>query len=449
MLLCSIIDHLRASKAARLAYFFCQASDESPSSSVAVLRGLVYMLTDEHEAIRQLVEDRYKNAGRNLFWDNNAWFARKEILSAILDRGDWGPIVIIIDALDECTTGLVQLLDLVIALSPRSPRVKWIISSRNYANIEHHLEESTRNPILRIELGASSEAASFRTYLQSKVDTLAHDESYDQETTLAVRLHFERNYNVNLLWVSLACQTLQRVPKEQVKGVVQRFPRGLDSLYLHLLAQVLRPVSNDTCRKVLAVIAVASRPISLIELSCLVGITEQDTARVVSLCHAFLTLQDETIYFGHQSAKDFLLSSTASEAPILFTAAAIHDSVLQRSLQAMESTLQRDIYNLQRPGFFIDDLAVPHPDPLARVHYSCVHWVDHLAAWAPRNPEAVLECLRDGGLVDQFLRRCFLTWLEALSLLKSFPSGVRLMARLLTLVKVGICSWPKLAKFTN
>ncbi|KAF5587255.1 wd40 repeat protein [Fusarium pseudocircinatum] len=437
MLLCSIIDHLQEIKAAKLAYFFCQASDQNLSSSVAVLRGLVYMLADEYEVVRQLAEEKHKNAGRNLFWDNNAWFALKELFSEILERSDWGPMVIVIDALDECTSGLVQLLNLVITISESSPRVRWIISSRNYSNIENHLEESTRDPIMRIELGASSEAASFRTYLQSKVDTLAHDESYDQETKLAVRLHFERSADVNLLWVSLVCQSLQEVPKEHVKDVVQRHPRGLDGLYLHLLTQVLRPVRNDTCRQVLAVVTVVSRPISLVELSCLVGITEKDAARVVSLCHAFLTLQDNTIYFGHQSAKDFLLSSAAYDAPMSFNAIAMHGWILQRSLRAMESALQRDIYNLQRPGFYINDVTVPEPDPLARLHYSCLYWVDHLAAWAetPENPEEVSECLRDGGLVDQFFRNSFLNWLEAVSLLKSFPSGVRLVTRLLILVK--------------
>ncbi|KAF5637725.1 wd40 repeat protein [Fusarium sp. NRRL 52700] len=436
MLLCSIINNLQQSKAAKLAYFFCQATDQNLSSSVAVLRGLVYMLADENEAIRQLAEDKYKNAGKNLFWDNNAWFALKGILSEILEQTDLGPMIIIIDALDECTSGLVPLLNLVIEFSGSWPRVRWIISSQNYSNIVDHLDENVRDPIMRIELGASSEAASFRTYLQSKVDTLAHDESYDQETKLAVKLHLERNADANLLWVSLVCQSLHEVPKENVKDVVQRFPRGLDCLYLHLLTEVLRPISNDKCRQVLAVVAVVSRPISLVELSCFVGITEQDTARVVSLCHAFLTLQDETIYFGHQSAKDFLLSSAASDAPMSFNAAAMHGWMLQRSLWAMESTLQRDMYNLQRPGFYINDITVPEPDPLARVHYSCLYWVDHLAAWAPADPEEVSECVRDGGLIDHFFRNSFLNWLEALSLLKSFPSGVRLVARLLMLVKV-------------
>jgi hypothetical protein len=46
---------------------------------------------------------------------------------------------LIIDALDECTVNLNQLLDLISRTISTSPRVKWIVSSRNEPNIKARL----------------------------------------------------------------------------------------------------------------------------------------------------------------------------------------------------------------------------------------------------------------------------------------------------------------------
>ncbi|KAJ3467764.1 hypothetical protein MRS44_005328 [Fusarium solani] len=430
MLLCSIINWLQTNEEATLAYFFCQKSDENLSSSAAVLRGLVYMLAREHGTVRELVQDEYKNAGRSLFWDHNAWYALKEILSKALHQEGLGDIVIIVDALDECMIGIHQLLNLVAKFSSETPRVKWIVSSRNESDIEQHFDEFMEDPILRIELGASSEAASFRTYLQSKVDELAEAQCYDKDTKMAVKLHLERNANANLHWVTLACQTLERAGMDQAIDTVHQFPPGLDNLYLHLLRQVPESFGNTSCLKVLSFAAVVSRPVSLAEFSCLAGIEENETAQVVGICHAFLTLQHETIYFIHQSAKDFLLSPSA---PIKVEPT--HREIIERSLQAMTSTLERDIYKLQRPGVSIEEFDVPQPDPLAAVRYSCIFWTDHLISLASENREAISDLIADGGPVDLFLRQSFLNWVEALSLLNSFPSGVRSIARLSSLLE--------------
>ncbi|KAI8721644.1 NACHT domain-containing protein [Fusarium sp. LHS14.1] len=430
ILLCSVINWLRIHEKAALVYFFCQKSDENLSSSAAVLRGLVYMLAREHDIVRELVQDEYKNAGRSLFWDRNAWYALKDILNRALQREGLGDIVIIVDALDECVTGIHQLLDLVIRLPSKTPRVKWIVSSRNESEVEQHFDEFMEAPILRIELGTSSEAASFRTYLQSRVDELAEAQCYDKETKMVVKFHLERNANANLHWVTLACQTLERAGRGQTIDTVHQFPSGLDNLYLHLFRQILESFGDRPCQKVLAFAAVVSRPISLAEFSCLTGIKENETAQVIDICHAFLTLQHETVYFVHQSAKDFLLSSST---PIEL--APTHREIIKKSLEAMTSTLERDIYKLKWPGISINEFVVPRPDPLASVNYSCIFWADHLITLASESRGAVSDLIADGGPVDLFMRKSLLNWIEALSLLKGYPSGIRSIARLSSLLE--------------
>lgn len=141
----------------------------------------------------------------------------------------------------------------------------------------------------------------------------------------------------------------------------------------------------------------------------------------------------------HQSAKDFLLKKASDE---IFPSGLekVHYAIFSRSLEVMSMTLRRDIYSLGAPGFSIDNVTPPNPDPLATVRYSCVFWVDHLHDWHSSESAKHLDDLEDSGAVDNFLRKKSIYWLEALSLLRSMSKGVLSMAKLEGLLQVSLKS---------
>jgi len=94
----------------------------------------------------------------------------------------------------------------------------------------------------------------------------------------------------------------------------------------------------------------------------------------------------------------------------------------------MSKTLKRDIYSLNAPGISIDQVKQPDPDPLAVVQYSCLYWVDHLIDCNIRGN--VINDLKDGGFVYNFLSRSYLYWLKALSLTKCLPDGIVMVIKL-------------------
>jgi hypothetical protein len=100
----------------------------------------------------------------------------------------------------------------------------------------------------------------------------------------------------------------------------------------------------------------------------------------------------------------------------------------------MQEALRRDIYNLGAPGFPIDKVRPPNPDPLATVQYSCVYWIHHLRDCDPK--KNANKDLQGGGSIDIFLREKYLHWLEALSLQKSISEGVASMLSLEDLFEV-------------
>jgi hypothetical protein len=146
-------------------------------------------------------------------------------------------------------------------------------------------------------------------------------------------------------------------------------------------------------------------------------------------------LREETVYFVYQSAKDFLLDKAAEE---VFPSGRkeVHHTIFIRSLEIMSRTLYRDIYGLKVLGYLIEDVKQSDPDLLATLRYSCIYWIDHLCDWNPSSSAIHNKALQDGGIVDVFLKKRYLYWLEALSLCKSVSQGVVAMAKLQSLVQV-------------
>lgn len=437
MLLCGVINELQSSipQTALLSYFFCQATDSRINSATAVLRGLLYMLLHQQPSLISHIRKKHNYAGKSLFEDANAWVALSEIFADVLQDTSLSATYLIIDALDECVTDLPRLLAFIAKQSSASSRVKWIVSSRNWPDIEKELERAEHKTRLSLELNAKSVAAAVKTFIQQKVCQLAQEKRYTLEVEDAVLQHLTTNANDTFLWVALVCQDLTKTPKWNVLRKLAQFPPGLDSLYGRMLQQISNSDSAEMCLRVLAVTAVLYRPVTVAEL---VVLTEQladcindleSVQEIIGLCRSFLTLRDDTVYFVHQSAKDFLFAKAFS---IVFPdgAECFHQDIFASSLTVMHRTLRRDIYSLQSPGHPIVDVEPPTQDPLAVSRYPCVYWIDHLCDSRPHT------AVGSSNIMETFVRQRYLYWLEALSLCKSLEKGVVSITRLWSQVQV-------------
>jgi hypothetical protein len=177
------------------------------------------------------------------------------------------------------------------------------------------------------------------------------------------------------------------------------------------------------------------RPVTIQELVALVGqlddfVDDLESVReIVSLCGSFLTLREDTVYFVHQSAKDFIVAK-AFNAVFAGGTEKCHREIFSKSMALLFQTLHRDMYSLKELGYPIEHVTRPNPDPLAVSRYPCVYWIDHLYDSKP-NFSANSDCdLHVRGVVDKFLRTKYLYWLEGLSLCKSLGRGVVLIAKL-------------------
>ncbi|KAK3349887.1 beta transducin-like protein HET-E2C [Lasiosphaeria hispida] len=442
MLLCGIIDDL-------LSYFFCQATDSHTNNATIVLRGLIYLLIVQQPTLVSHLRRKYDHAGKTLFEDANAWFALSEIFGNILQDPSLQTTYFVIDALDECIIGRQQLLKLVTQNLPVSSRIKWIISSRNWTEIGDQLKMATQGAKLSLELNAESITSAVNTYIWYKVDQLAELKKYDPKTRDAVRHYLSSHADGTFLWVALVCHALAdpMVRKRHSLEMLRTFPPGLDSLYTQTTENIRRSRDADLCRHILAVTAIVHRPVSLQELVSLIEVLDsfsedlESLEEVIGVCGSFLSLRKGTVYFVHQSAKDFLLGDISDKTFCKASQEAFNwvfpsgkekenCIIVSRSLNVMSGNLQRDIYSLKAPGFPIDHVRLPDPDPLARVRYLCVYWVSHLSDAVSGVNANLNTLLQDNGPVHSFFEEKYLYWLEALSLLRAMSDGVLAIRRL-------------------
>ncbi|KAF1959925.1 HET-R [Byssothecium circinans] len=443
MLLCGIINELSKSTTAKTSlhsYFFCQATDSRINSATAVLRGLLFMLVRQQPSLISKLREKYDRIGKALFEDANAWVVLCEIFTEILEDSTLDNAYFFVDALDECVKDLEKLLAFIVQKSSLFPHIKWIVTSRNYANIEQRLQLDSSGARLSLELkeNAAQISRAVDAYIDHRLlelEQIQHDESIQS----SVRETMQRKANGTFLWVSLVMKELKDVQAWEVLQVLEEVPTELTEVYRRMVQHIkqLKRQTPELCGQVLSTVVATYRPLHMQELCFLADLpnqgldTEETTATIVKMCGSFLTVQEAYVYVIHQSATDFL-SDEVSVFPSGMRE--VCGQIVSRSIQIMSRTLRRDMYSLGALGYPIEQVEQPQNDPLGASRYSCVYWINHLCDWG-RSSTTNSSVMQDGGAVHEFLRAKHLYWLEALSLCEAISAGVVSLAKLENLLQ--------------
>ncbi|KAL2887982.1 Vegetative incompatibility protein HET-E-1 [Ceratocystis lukuohia] len=409
MLLCGIIDELESDPSISPYYFFCQATGgDRLNTATSVLRGLIYHLARCNPQLIKHVRTKYDYIGEKIFQNESAWHEVCEIATTMLKDPSLQKPILIVDALDECMVGRDHLLDFITKPSP----AKWIVSSRNWVDIEGSLSDTDQKVRIHLELNQNSVSKAVESYIETKVDQLSKKKEYDQATKEGVLKHLKENSGGTFLWVALVCEQLSKpdVRQRHTLGKLASFPAGLDSLYERMMEEIDQSEDQQLCREIIATALVVYRPITLKELCALVKglgkLADKEVKEVITSCSSLLSLHHDVVSFVHQSAKDYLLRKASGK-------------ILPRGVAHQH-------HMIFAPGHLIDEDSTSDPDPLAAIRYSCIFWIDHLHDLSA----TALSSENDRILV--FFEKKYLYWLEALSLLHSIYTGVKGMGRLET-----------------
>ncbi|KKP06788.1 hypothetical protein THAR02_01080 [Trichoderma harzianum] len=430
MLLCGIIEDLEQnSQNEHLSYFFCQATDYRINTAAAVVGGLIQSMLKQHPALLSRVRESHGNGPKGQLDGPNALVILSDIFETITNETGLTNVICVVDALDECITDCRRLFNLIIKTSGR---VKWLLSSRNEKDMEKGLDQVPQKLILELKQNAEQISTSIDEYIShhiQEIDALKDDEQLQTKTFDMLKSKAQGTF--------------------LVEDVLEEVPKDLENLYSLILdrTEKLGRKGREACQVLLSIVTTAKRPLHLEELLVFVNshwkenkhfkttYNLRDIRDMAKDCGSILSIREDTIYFIHQSAKDYIVENAAQRIfPILHQ----HYKMFETSLEAMFNVLEYDIYGLKDPGIHIDEIPPrdSSADPLFPIRYCCVFWVEHLVSGYQFEGFEQEKYLKDNEKLHSFLKEKFLCWIESLSLMRSlYPQAQNALQKLKDLVK--------------
>ncbi|KAL6831257.1 hypothetical protein J3E69DRAFT_354190 [Trichoderma sp. SZMC 28015] len=440
MLLCGIIDELKKDRPTRnVCHFLCQATDSRLDNATSILRVLLHTIISRQPVLFSHMRDGYEKAGKKLFEDTNSWYSLSQMFLNLVNDPNLQSLIIIIDALDECQTNLSQLLNLIAKnLSSSSSKIKWLFSSRNEQNIIDALATAKSKRAISLELNADSVSKAIEDYIDHQVQALSTLKEYTKDQEAKVKKYLHENANGTFLWVALVCAQLKGASRCDPLPKSSEFPAELNSLYRRMITKVCDPRMPGQGREILAIATLTRRPLTIKEFNSLVNTSEDHRQSlelvwgdILGYCGSFLTLRNGTVYFVHQSAKDFLITEASAQ---LFSdgLGLVHTNIFQHCISAMHKTLRRDMCGLKKPGCLASEATLDQvkSGTLTSVAYCCVYWIHHFEQSVTGPLLDISDNTERHKMLYTFLSEKYVYWLEALSLLKSIFTGMEGLQRL-------------------
>jgi hypothetical protein len=205
-----------------LSYFFCQDTLPTLNNALSVLRGLIYLLVDQQKTLIRHLRKMYDSSGRQLFEDGNAFHALSAILSDMLHDSSLARVYLMVDALDECTSKLSQLLDLIARNTSHPSRVKWLVSSRNRSDIEERLRATGSCAKISLELNSCHISHAVNAFIDVKVSKLTERKAYKPELRETIQSYLYAKADGTFLWVALVCKELEGVQVRRTLSVLEK-----------------------------------------------------------------------------------------------------------------------------------------------------------------------------------------------------------------------------------
>ncbi|PMD32232.1 hypothetical protein L207DRAFT_572057 [Hyaloscypha variabilis F] len=387
------------------------------------------------------------------------------------DPDELKPIVIVVDALDECEERDVRVI--VNALSQASVKLRLFVTSRpelpirlGFGDIKGKYQDMVLHevpePIIKHDIKAflDDELARIRSDYNSMLpEHLQLPSDWPGENIIQILVYMAIPL---FIFAATVCRfiedTARSNPAGQLKKVLDYHTSAndaeldkLDATYLPILSQLLAgSTANERTRRVeefrrlVGPIVLLAEPLSVLSLSGLLDIGPAIILGRLNCLHSVLSVPskiDVPVRMFHLSFRDFLVDPakrTTNEFGV--DEIECHKGIADRCLRLLDSKdhvrdrdrdrdhLRRDICNLKMPGkarIEVDAKMMRKSLP-PHVQYACLYWVYHL--------ERSKDRVRDGGQVHLFLKRHFLHWLEALSLMGKISESIAMIGSLRSLL---------------
>ena len=367
------------------------------------------------------------------------------------------PLIIIVDAVDECEDendirATLQLFAEARALA--KGRLRIFVSSRREFNIRRFFDRIPEDHYEAFGLQSISSPEADKDisrFFRHKLTTIKeeYDLAKSWPTDLDITSLVERAGGL-FQWAATACGYIdegRQFAEIRLSFLLETTAsktgpeEGMDEIYTAiLLASGTRNYTIQERDKLLkqfrtyvGSIVVLFEPFSAPALASLLGKESGQIYETLTDLHSILEVsksQETPIRVLHPSFNDFLLDKKRCRDERLWVD--VHETNRAIFLQCLEvmAPLKMDICNLELPGMRAADVEekILNERLPPEVQYACRYWTEHL--------QRGKRCLGDDGLIYSFLEKHTLHWFEALSLMNQVSDGIAMLTTLQSLISV-------------
>ncbi|KAK4070974.1 uncharacterized protein Triagg1_6341 [Trichoderma aggressivum f. europaeum] len=377
------------------------------------------------------------------------------------NSGQASPIVIVVDALDECDREKdIQLLIWLFSRSsqPGFPKLKFFVTSRPELPLRLGFKkvEGTYKDLILHEVPASIIENDMLRFLEHELFNIRNDYNLSRPDDLKLPESWPSSSNIETLvkmavplfiFASTTCRFIadhkHGDPQRQLQRVLQYDTKApgsrLDATYLPVLDQQIDGLSKseeaevaEEFRAIVGTIIILANPLSITALSRMLDLSKETISNRLELLHSVLGVPSSLtmpVRLLHLSFRDFLLDpEKRDKTPLWVEERQAHATMADRCLRLL-GNLKPDMCHLKSSSVSAVDIPREtidrHLPP--ELQYSCLYWVSHVKHSKIK--------LVDGGPASEFLLRHFLHWLETLSLMERTREIIGLIQMLQTLVE--------------
>jgi AAA ATPase domain len=361
-----------------------------------------------------------------------------------------GPIIIVVDALDECDDedGPI-ILNALNRLVRELPLFRIVLTTRPQLHLQdldgpethkvfylQNIEDKIVDGDIRLYLRHSLSQEQVQKCLRLRQPWSANDEEIDCLVRGAGRLFIIASTSVLFILDKKVRDPASRMEKLRTAFDQNRTPlNALNDFYTVILRSAL-PAGSDSdaverFQTVIGTIVLMQDPLPISALAKLVGLRSDCIYAVLDNLQPVISLGDggETPHIYHKSFPDYLTDATrCTDMDLCIVLNGHHTRIATRCFQVINKLLSHNIMDLGTPDRFlkndeglvasgITDAQLNERIPL-ELRYACIYWANHLGS-------AVIEDTTLMKDLELFGSEHLLHWIEALSWIRKFNVASR------------------------
>ncbi|KAG1871581.1 hypothetical protein F4604DRAFT_1955755 [Suillus subluteus] len=352
-----------------------------------------------------------------------------------------GPVIIVIDALDECghvgdREDLLSVLALESVKLP--PTLRIVVTSRIELDIQEALEARKNICSTPIDINSPATDKDIHLYLYDRLQNIRSKNKY-----LSLPQEWPGHNTIDALatrarglfiWAFTACRYVEngQDPEDRLADLLRtdvcsNAESALDLIYSTALESVRRwedPAFSADFRDILGVVIAARNPLTALTIDRLnevasVSRTRPSLHTIQHLGCVFRGTTSEPIQVIHPSFEEFLTDRARCKRDEWFIDVSLsHQRLALQCIGSLRAILKQNMCNLTLTRSGVDVKILPED-----VTYSCIFWIEHVCK-SEGSEESLFSVVYD------FLVKHLLHWIETMSLLKKARHTTKLLMRL-------------------